>query len=29
MYKIYDDWPTLAKEAYNSDLEPANFKNEK
>ena len=27
MYKIYDDWPTLAKEAYNSDLEPANFEN--
>jgi glucose/mannose-6-phosphate isomerase len=27
MYKIYDDWPNLAKKAYNSDLEPANFKN--
>ena len=27
MYKIYDDWPNLAKKAYDSDLEPANFKN--
>ena len=27
MYKIYDDWPNLAKEAYASDLEPANFEN--
>jgi glucose/mannose-6-phosphate isomerase len=27
MYKIYDEWPTLAKKAYNSDLEPANFEN--
>jgi glucose/mannose-6-phosphate isomerase len=27
MYKIYDDWPTLAKEAYDSDLESTNFEN--
>ena len=27
MYKIYDDWPNLAKKAYSSDLEPANFEN--
>jgi glucose/mannose-6-phosphate isomerase len=27
MYKIYDDWPNLAKQAYNSDLEPASFEN--
>ena len=27
MYKIYDDWPNLAKKAYTSDLEPANFEN--
>ena len=27
MYKIYDDWPTLAKEAYASDLESTNFEN--
>jgi glucose/mannose-6-phosphate isomerase len=27
MYKIYDDWPNLAKMAYASDLEHANFKN--
>jgi len=27
MYKIYDDWPNLAKKVYDSDLEPANFKN--
>ena len=27
MYKIYDDWPNLAKKAYASDLEPANFEN--
>ena len=27
MYKIYDDWPNLAKKAYDSDLESGNFKN--
>jgi glucose/mannose-6-phosphate isomerase len=27
MYQIYDDWPTLAKEAYDSDLESTNFEN--
>ena len=27
MYKIYDDWPNLAKKAFDSDLEPANFEN--
>ena len=27
MHKIYDDWPNLAKKAYASDLEPANFEN--
>ena len=27
MYKIYDDWPNLAKKAYDSDLESVNFKN--
>ena len=27
MYKIYDDWPNLAKKAYTSNLKPANFKN--
>ena len=27
MYKIYDNWPNLAKKAYDSDLEPANFEN--
>ena len=27
MYKIYDDWPNLAKKAYASDLEPINFEN--
>jgi glucose/mannose-6-phosphate isomerase len=27
MYKIYDDWPNLAKQAYNSNLEPVNFEN--
>jgi len=27
MYKIYDDWPNLAKKAYASDLESANFEN--
>jgi len=27
MYKIYDDWPNLAKKAYDSDLESATFEN--
>ena len=27
MYKIYYDWPNLAKKAYDSDLESANFEN--
>ena len=27
MYKIYDDWPNLAKKAYDSDLESVNFEN--
>jgi glucose/mannose-6-phosphate isomerase len=27
MYKIYDQWPKIAKDAYNSDLEPIDFKN--
>ena len=27
MYKIYDNWPNLAKKAYSSDLEPAIFEN--
>jgi glucose/mannose-6-phosphate isomerase len=27
MYKIYDDWPNLAKKAYASVLESANFEN--
>ena len=27
MYKIYDDWPNLAKKAYASNLESANFEN--
>ena len=27
MYKIYDDWPNLAKIAYASDLEHVNFEN--
>jgi glucose/mannose-6-phosphate isomerase len=27
MYKVYKDWPILAEEAYNSDLETANFEN--
>jgi glucose/mannose-6-phosphate isomerase len=27
MYKIYDDWPNLAKKAYDSDLKSANFEN--
>jgi len=25
MHKVYDDWPKIAKEAFKSDLEPANF----
>jgi len=25
MYKIYDDWPNLAKKAYTSNLKPVNF----
>ena len=27
MYKIYDQWPKIAKDAYDSDLEPIDFKN--
>jgi glucose/mannose-6-phosphate isomerase len=27
MYKIYDQWPQIAKDAYESNLEPVNFKN--
>ena len=27
MYKIYDRWPQIAKEAYESDLEPVDFEN--
>ena len=27
MYKIYDQWPQISKDAYNSDLEPVDFKN--
>ncbi len=27
MYKIYDDWPNLAKKSYDSDLESVNFEN--
>ena len=27
IHEIYDDWPNLAKKAYTSDLEPANFEN--
>ena len=27
MHEIYDDWPNLAKKAYDSDLESVNFKN--
>jgi glucose/mannose-6-phosphate isomerase len=27
MYKIYDLWPEIAKDAYNSNLEPFDFKN--
>jgi len=27
MYKVYDRWPQIAKEAYESDLEPVDFDN--
>ena len=27
MYTIYDSWPEIAKNAYNADLEPVEFKN--
>jgi len=27
MYKIYDQWPQISKDAYDSDLEPVDFKN--
>ncbi len=27
MYKVYDRWPQIAKDAYNSDIEPIDFKN--
>ena len=27
MHKIYDQWPQIAKDAYNSDLVPVDFKN--
>jgi len=27
MYKIYDKWPSIAREAYESELEPAHFGN--
>ena len=27
MYKVYDRWPQIAKEAYESNLEPVDFKN--
>jgi len=27
MYKIYDQWPQISKDAYNSNLEPVDFKN--
>jgi len=27
MYKVYDNWPQIAKEAYESDLEPVDFEN--
>jgi glucose/mannose-6-phosphate isomerase len=27
MYKIYDKWPEIAQKAYESNLEPINFKN--
>jgi len=26
MYKVYDKWPQIAKEAYHSDIKPVNFK---
>jgi glucose/mannose-6-phosphate isomerase len=26
MYKIYDEWPQIAKDAYNSEIEPIDFK---
>jgi len=25
MHKVYDKWPKIAREAYESDLEPVNF----
>ncbi len=27
MYKVYDNWPQITKEAYESDLEPVDFEN--
>ena len=27
MHKVYNNWPKLARDAYESDLEPTNFKN--
>jgi len=27
MYKVYDRWPQIAKEAYESNLEPVDFNN--
>ena len=27
MYKVYDNWPQIAKESYESDLEPVDFEN--
>ena len=27
MYKVYDDWPNLARKAFDADLDPVNFKN--
>jgi glucose/mannose-6-phosphate isomerase len=27
MYKVYDRWPQIAKDTYNSDIEPIDFKN--
>jgi len=27
MYKVYDNWPQIAKEAYEYDLEPVDFEN--
>ena len=27
MYKVYDEWPTIAEDSYNSDLEQLEFKN--